>query len=368
MVAVNIPGLIFGIGYPNWRPIYKDSTSAIMPYDFNDPSGELPPYNYYLTYKVPGDDTLYFIERPDGSLMERFAGCGRPAWDWPHGEGVQPNPDVEEERQYFITNPAPDYNHCDFIGTWNYSTLPADAYRGYNYQYKTGGSGLNTARWTVVVGTAGYYDVQASWFYDTPNATNASYTITHSGGATDVIADQRTAPAGVELGQLTENSLGQYYFNAGAYTVTLRDGANGQVIADEITLYNVDNPYSPSNPSGVHDIRVDNTDYYKPHFTGGYYGDNTILNTKGLTIPTADLKYQRMFYNASFSGTYFFDTFHRGQMFYTSTRTGGWENPVPEYLQRYLQGQTDEEIAAWLKVASPIYEYYNFDLIPPTMR
>ena len=364
MVPVSLNGLIFGQAYPNLKPIYKDGGNAIMPYDFGDPSGP-PPYNYYLTYKVPGDNTLYFIERPDGSRIERFDGCKKPAWAWPRGENVPPNPDIASERQYFITNPAPEYNHFSWVGTWNYAITPLDAYRSYNYQYRNaGGSGLvNIATWTIVVNTAGNYEVRATWYFDTGNATNAKYTINHAGGSTIVYGNMRTAPAGVALKTLTENSLGTYYFNVGVYTVTLCDGADGKIIADTVALYSVDSP--PASPSR---IRVDNTDLYQYHYNGGYYGQNTILNLTGKTVPTEQLKYKRMLYSSCFSGRYFLGKFHQGQMFFTLEHTGGWDNPVPEYLRRYLIGQTDEQIDAWFKTSVPIYDYYNFDLIPPSMR
>lgn len=361
MVSVSLEGLIFGQAYPNLKPTYKDGTSAIMPYDFDDPRGD-PPFNYYITYKIPNDDTLYFAERDDGSLIDRFEGTGKPAWDWRYGEGIPPDPDDPEERLYYITNPAPEYNHFEAMGTWNYAITPLDAYSSYNYQYRNaGGSGANTATWTVVVAVAGYYDVRASWFYATTNATNALYTIVHADGITEVEADQRTAPDGVALQTLTWNSLGQYYFEEGAYTITLCDGADGRIVADSVAFYNVDDPT-------MRRIRVDNTNLYKSHFTGGYYGSGTILNMEGKTIPEEELQYKRMFYSSCFSGRYFLGKFHRGQMFFTLQHTGGWDNPVPEYLERYLLGQSDQEILAWIKAEVPIYDFYDFDQIPPSMR
>jgi len=365
MVASNIPGLIYSQSYPNWKPIYKNGKSAIMPYDFGDPNGP-PPYNYYLTYKIPGDNTLYFIERPDGSFIERFASSRRPAWDWPYGEGVPPDPNVESERQYFITNPAPYWNKCEFKGSWSWtrSTVYGGGWGGGTtsvvvYHYKaSGGTGLNTATWTVVVNAPGTYDVQAAWFDNSTHATNARYTITYSGGSVDVIADQRTTPPGVTPHTLMSHSLGQYYFDKGVYTVALHDGANGRVIAQNITLMDVNNSRNR--------IRVSDQDFYKSHLSGGYYGSYTILSAKGVTIPNEDLKYKRLFYSSCFSAEYFLGKFNRGKVYATFAHTGGWDNPCADYLKRYLQGQTDDEIYAWINSVYPIYEFYDFNQYPPS--
>ena len=85
-VAVNVPRLLAHQSFPNWWPVFQDGTSAIMPYDFNDPRGD-PPYNYYLTYQVPGDPTWYKIETVDNSALERFPGCDKPAWHAADGAG-----------------------------------------------------------------------------------------------------------------------------------------------------------------------------------------------------------------------------------------------------------------------------------------
>ena len=94
-------------------------------------------------------------------------------------------------------------------------------YRGYNYQYHPAGSGTNTARWNMYVKDPGYYQVVATWQSGPTNASNARYTIQHSGGSTEVQTDQRAATSGY--------NLGTYYFDQGSYGITLSDRADGRV-------------------------------------------------------------------------------------------------------------------------------------------
>ncbi len=89
MVSVKIDGVQYGQAYPNWFPIYKDGTSGIMPYTFSE---GLPPYNYYLTCKVPGDPAVYKVELEDGRILERFPDAATPAWF--SVSGAKPDPRI----------------------------------------------------------------------------------------------------------------------------------------------------------------------------------------------------------------------------------------------------------------------------------
>ncbi len=226
MVSVKIDGVQYGQAYPNWLPKFKNGTNGIMPYTFAE---GVPPYNYYLTYKVSGDPTLYKIELIDGSYLERFPDSGVPAWFSP--SGLAPSPGRNPE--YFIVNNDPDYNRCDFTGTWALGKEADDVkeYNAYNYQYHAAGTGTNTATWTLVVRYPGYYQVTATWQSASTNASNASYTIEHDGGTTTVEADQRAKTAGY--------LLGTFYFSPGSYKVSLTDKADGRVVADSIRLSSI---------------------------------------------------------------------------------------------------------------------------------
>jgi len=239
MVDPDPNGMKFGQPYPNWKPVYKNGESAIMPYDFGDPRG-LPPYNYYLTYTLPGDPTHYKVELADGSNIERFPDSGAPAWYAADGS----TPDPIQNPEYFIINPSDDFNKCEFTGYWAYAD-PGDwhdgiNYLGYNYQYHNPGTGANKATFTLVVKSPGLYAVIASWYADASNASNAKFTIQHAdmgaGEYSTVVVDQRES----EL----MNMLDVYYYDEGVYTVEITDDADGTVIADAVMLQPVDGPQS----------------------------------------------------------------------------------------------------------------------------
>jgi PKD repeat protein len=233
MVSIKIDGMQSGQAYPDWTPYLSNGESALMPYDFDE---GMPAYNYYLTYSVPGDPTVYKVELPDGSFIERFPDSRKPAWDF----SLNPlTPDPVENTEYFITNPGDEYNHTEFIGEWS---MGGDCYEdgtdclGYNYHYSAPGSGADIATWYFVVEAAGDYAVEASWESSSSNARNAKYTIFHSGGSTTVEADQTVSTAGGFV------LLGEFYFDAGFYMVQLSDDADGTVIADAVHLEPTDNP------------------------------------------------------------------------------------------------------------------------------
>jgi len=110
-IGLSIRGMIRSQAYPNWWPEFQDGTSGIMPYDFNDPRGN-PPYNYYITYQIPGDPTHYKIETVRYSAPERFPGSGATPWFSP--DGSTPSATNPAYRGYFITNTdtSGDYGTC----------------------------------------------------------------------------------------------------------------------------------------------------------------------------------------------------------------------------------------------------------------
>jgi PKD repeat protein len=228
-VAARIDGMKYGQAYPNWKPEFHDGTSAVMPYDFGDPRGN-PPYNYCLTYQLPGDPTYYRVE-VDGKPVERYPDSGAAAWYSPDGQG----PDPSVDRACYLTNTSPYYNRFDCIGEWvikkyNQPGHPQEE-RAMNYNYCSqwpDSTGKKSAKWSMVVKRGGQYRVMATWPALPEHASNARYTIHHAGGASTVYADQRTTAG--------RNSLGVFYFNAGLATVELSAKANGYVAADEMIL------------------------------------------------------------------------------------------------------------------------------------
>jgi PKD repeat protein len=258
MVSVKVDGVQYGQAYPNWEPFFQDGTSGIMPYDFDEGT---PPYNYYMTYKLQGDPTAYIVELANGDYLERFPDSN--VAPWYDETGRAPNPLSLLERQYFITNPDPDFNYCEFTGTWPIQKEADDVkqYQGYNYQYHEPGTGANTARWNMYVKYPGTYEVRARWQADPSNATNAVYTVEHAGGSTNVQVNQTVASGSSGL------LLGTYTFSAGSYWVTLSDNANGRVVADSIRLNPTFNPtkilqseFRASASSGIAPLVIDFTD------------------------------------------------------------------------------------------------------------
>ena len=256
MVDPDISGMKFGQPYPNWEPVYKNGESAIMPYDFGDPNGP-PPYNYYLTYTLPGDPVHYKIELADGSPIERFPDSGVQAWY--ASDGSKPDPIANPE--YFIIAPGDDFNKCEFTGDWAYDA-PGDwhhavYYMGYNYQYHSPGTGANKATFTLVVKSPGLYAVVASWYPDPSNASNATFTIQHAdmggGEYSTVVVDQRESEV--------MNMLGVYYYNEGTYTIEISDDANGRVVADVVILQSIDDPQSVFRA----EFSADSTEGSAPH-------------------------------------------------------------------------------------------------------
>ena len=110
-ISISVRGMITSQAYPNWWPDFQDGTSGIMPYEFNDPRGN-PPYNYYITYQMPGDPTYYKVEPVHNSAPERFSGSGATPWFSP--DGAVPSPTNPDHARYFITNPSTggDYGSC----------------------------------------------------------------------------------------------------------------------------------------------------------------------------------------------------------------------------------------------------------------
>ena len=102
-VAVTVKDAVTKHLWSNWQPIFKDGTSGIMPYAFNDPRGD-PPYNYYITYQVPGDPAYYKVETVNNSALEKFFGSRRPAWFSSIGD--RPDPANPDHLQYYITAPS----------------------------------------------------------------------------------------------------------------------------------------------------------------------------------------------------------------------------------------------------------------------
>lgn len=112
-------------------------------------------------------------------------------------------------------------------GTWVTSS-DGTGYQGYDYRKANPGSGGSVFTWQPVVAAAGTHEVFVRYMPAT--ASNAPYTVHHSGGATVVRVDQRQ-----RAGEWV--SLGSFAFAEGnTQKVTLSDAADGTVVADAVKL------------------------------------------------------------------------------------------------------------------------------------
>jgi PKD repeat protein len=242
-VSINLNYLRNTQRYPQFWTNFKDGTSAIMPYDFDDPQGD-PPYNYYPTYQVPGDPTHYKVETVRNSAVTRFfdAGYGgASAVPWYSADGAKPDPNNPEHHKHFITNSSPWSPSFESVGNWiqsyliyNVDTAP---YFKENYIYSNAGHGENTAEWMFSVPYGGDYTIWAWWPASSSRSSGAPYTVNHAFGSTTVPMNQTTNGK-------RWNVVGTYSFDANNdYSVVLSNNvASGNVAADALKITHADNP------------------------------------------------------------------------------------------------------------------------------
>jgi RHS repeat-associated protein len=111
-------------------------------------------------------------------------------------------------------------------GTWGTSTLNPNW--GSNFRHSGAGTGSNTFTWTPSLPASKPYNVYAYWRQHSERATNAPFTVHHSGGSTTVTVNQQ-----INGGQW--NLLGTFDMAPGQnHRVVVTNNANGVVVADAI--------------------------------------------------------------------------------------------------------------------------------------
>jgi hypothetical protein len=130
-----------------------------------------------------------------------------------------------------------------FTGSWAQASTTAGFF-GAGYHYRVAGDGSSSARWPFPGTADGTYELFARWTSGPNRASNATYTITHAGGTTNVSVDQRSNGGAWQ-------SLGTFRFGpAPEQGVSLSDKADGVVIADAVRwVPSSGAPAAPAAPS-----------------------------------------------------------------------------------------------------------------------
>ncbi len=102
------------------------------------------------------------------------------------------------------------------------------------YEGVPGGPASHTATWTPDIPVSKQYLVYAWWNQAADRASDATYTVHHTGGSTDVVVDQRT-------NNNQWNLLGTFTLDpASNHRVELTNEGNGRIVADAIQFMPVD--------------------------------------------------------------------------------------------------------------------------------
>ena len=154
--------------------------------------------------------------------------------DWTSGNGSF---DLDETLLFPGASPDGiiiDYQTPGFswTGSWTISSWSGGGLSiGPNYLWREGvpyGSATHTAVWTPDIPTTQMYHVYAWWTQAANHASDATYTVHHTGGSTPVVVDQRS-------NSNRWNLLGTFTLEPGSnHRVVLTNEGNGRVIADGV--------------------------------------------------------------------------------------------------------------------------------------
>jgi hypothetical protein len=231
--------------------------------------------------------------------------------------------------------------------------------------------GLYTVSLTVT-DEWGNEDTEVKETFIAVNATpplRAEFTGPDRNGSTATLTDQSSGDVTGWLWDFgdgttsTEQNPGRHRYPDGFYTVTLTvygPDIDGDGVADSSHTH-VEEDFCINEPSSV-------TAYTDIHYKS-HYGGKVIVDKSSINLRPEELKYKRLFFLACWSGEYFLGALHRGKTFFTH---GDWRstNTIPEYVKRYIRGDSDQEILNYLNSVddNDIYRFYDFDQKPPSMR
>ena len=236
--------------------------------------------------KKAGSATVYFAYDEQGRLLGDYDASNRPQQETLYlgdipvavltGDGTL----IDNSTTASVT----------ITGTWPTATA-VKGYQGSNYLSHAAGS-ADTFAWKV--NNTDSFRVYARWTAATDRATNATYTVIHTGGQTNIQVNQQ-----INGGQW--NYLGTYSFTAGAaHKVALAANASGVVVADAIKLL-------PATP-GINYVHADHLNTPRVITNSA----STVLwrwdsDPFGLGFPNEDVDGNGVAfsYNLRFSGQYF---------------------------------------------------------------
>lgn len=125
-------------------------------------------------------------------------------------------------------------------GTWNTGSFPTPW--GSDYRWiDTAASGTSSVEWRPTLPSAGAYRVEVWYVQGTNRASNAAYTVHHTGGATPIAVNQQTAGS-------QWVSLGVFNFAAGTGgSVTLGNNANPSVVIADAVRFSFEGAAGPAD-------------------------------------------------------------------------------------------------------------------------
>ena len=186
--------------------------------------------------KVTSTDTIYYHYDQSGQLIAETGVNGETLREYLYlnGEPIA----LTDISNQSATPETFDNDTCGFIMTGDWTTANAvSGHEGANYRQASAGTGLWRADWSCSDITAGgLHRVYVKWTADSDRATNAKYTITHTGGSTTVTVNQKE-----NGGQF--NYLGTFDLDTSS-RISLSDNANGVVVADAVKVMNIDSTTS----------------------------------------------------------------------------------------------------------------------------
>ncbi|SFB50385.1 RHS repeat-associated core domain-containing protein [Amycolatopsis marina] len=186
--------------------------------------GSTDPWDIATTYDYNnlGQQTARTFTSAGGSSARTMS------WDYyPDGKLKSRSDDGVPVGKHVVLVDNSDTPNLKVAGNWATSSEGA-GFQGYDYRTAPAGTGDASVTWTLNVPQDGDYEVFAR--YPGAQATNAPYTVRHSGGETTTAVNQ-TQQAGEWV------SLGTHAFTKGnSHNVELTDKADGQVAADSVKL------------------------------------------------------------------------------------------------------------------------------------